>query len=516
MLAELLSGYDEIEKEYLVLGFTHGFFLDCDKTSENISQGNHHSIHEHPESAENLISKELQEGRIAGPFDEQPFDKFHISPIKLQPKKNGSFRLIQNLSSPYDENSINYHISEENSTVSYASIQDAISIIQFLGPNCFMAKSDIKSAFRLIPINPADYPKLGFMYNNQFYYDKCLAQGCSSSCRIFERFSTALEWILQNKFGVKHSCHVLDDFLFLAITGQECGIFLEAWKKLCTLLNIPLALDKTFDPAQIMIFLGIELSTIEMMARLPIDKLEAYREQLQELLHSRTVKLKNMQSAIGILQFSTSVIIPGKAFVRRLIDTTIGISVPYHYVTITPEAKKDIKMWHTFFAHHNGKTLFISQTQDSVTLNLYSDASKKACAATFGDQWFVIPFPPTWSEKNIAFLEFFPILIAIEIFGLKMANKNIKMHCDNKAVVEVINKQSCKEKEIMALMRKMVLVVMQYNIKFTAAHIPGKINHLPDALSRLQVTPQLLRKHGMQAQPTKVPARLTPQNFKVI
>ena len=179
--------------------------------------------------ADELISRELAAGRIEGPFDEQPFESLHISPIKLQPKKSGGFRLILNLSAPYDSDSINFHISDENSKVSYASIQDAIAIIQSLGPKCFMAKSDIKSAFRLIPIHPDDYSKLGFKYMGKFYYDRCLAQGCSSSCRIFERFSTALEWILNNKLGVKHSCHILDDFLFLAHNYCECKSFLETW-----------------------------------------------------------------------------------------------------------------------------------------------------------------------------------------------------------------------------------------------------------------------------------------------
>ena len=498
----------------MVQGFTHGFFIDSDKVCDNTSLGNHHSIIEHSQAAADLIQKELDAGRIAGPFNEKPFDNFHISPIKLQPKKSGGFRLIQNLSAPYDENSINHHISEENSKVTYASIQDAISIIQDLGQNCYMAKSDIKSAFRLIPINPAEYPKLGFKYNNKYYYDLCLAQGCSSSCKIFERFSTALEWILRNKFNVKHTCHVLDDFLFLALVYSECKGYLEAWKNLCRLLNISLALDKTFDPSQIMIFLGIEISTIEMMARLPEYKLISYRLQLQELMHSRTVKLRDMQSAIGILQFSTSVITPGKAFVRRLIDTTLGITKPFHYVTISPEAKKDISMWYTFFSHHNGKTIFIQNFQNSETLNLYSDASKQACAATFKDQWLVIPFPESWSQKNIAYLEFYPILIALELFGINMSNQDITIHCDNKAVCQIINKQSCKDPPIMTLVRKMVLVVMQYNIKFRAIHLPGSKNYLNDKLSRLQVTPQLLKKYGLRPQPVKVPNRLMPANFK--
>jgi hypothetical protein len=170
-------------------------------------------------------------------------------------------------------------------------------------------------------------------------------------------------------------------------------------------------------------------------------------------------------------------------------------------------------MWYNFFSHHNGKTLFLTHGNNSETLNLHSDASKKACAATFLDQWFVISFPDSWSDRNIAFLEFYPILVAIDIFGIRIANQSITFHCDNKAVVEIINKQSSKDADIMILMRKLVMVTMQYNIKFKAVHVPGKLNFLPDALSRLQVTPHLLKKHHMQAHPVKVPSRLMPASF---
>ena len=93
----------------------------------------------------------------------------------------------------------------------------------------------------------------------------------------------------------------------------------------------------------------------------------------------------------------------------------------------------------------------------------------------------------TGNKKNIANLEFYPIVVAVQMFGIKLANKHINFHCDNKAVVQVINKQSCKDPKLMKLTRHLVLTSMQYNIKFSASHIPGEINHLPDALSRLQM-----------------------------
>ena len=60
-----------------------------------------------------------------------------------------------------------------------------------------MAKTDVKSAFRIIPIHPADYSLLGLKWDNIFY---------------FEAFSTALEWLSIHHLGACAVLHILDDF----------------------------------------------------------------------------------------------------------------------------------------------------------------------------------------------------------------------------------------------------------------------------------------------------------------
>ena len=68
-----------------------------------------------------------------------------------------------------------------------------------------------------------------------------------------------------------------------------------------------------------------------------------------------------------------------------------------------------------------------------------------------------------------------------------MRNHSILFFTDNEALVHVINKQSCRDKVLMVLVRKLMLVCLEYNILFKAKHIPGTHNILADSLSRLQV-----------------------------
>ena len=93
----------------------------------------------------------------------------------------GDFRLIQHLSFPSGA-SVNDSIPSSFSSVQYATIDHAIDLIRSLGRGSFLAKTDIKHAFRIIPISPRDYDLLGICWEGKYYYDRCMPMGCASSC----------------------------------------------------------------------------------------------------------------------------------------------------------------------------------------------------------------------------------------------------------------------------------------------------------------------------------------------
>ena len=117
--------------------------------------------------AEEKIQKEVSLGRVAGPFSQPPFPTLQVSSLGLVPKKDGDYRLIHHLS--YPENaSINYFIDSEQSSVKYSTIDAAAAIIAKLGRGNYLAKTDIKSAFRLLPVNNSAFDLLGFQFNHAF------------------------------------------------------------------------------------------------------------------------------------------------------------------------------------------------------------------------------------------------------------------------------------------------------------------------------------------------------------
>jgi hypothetical protein len=470
---------------------------------------------ENPTIISNNLAEEVKKGRTAGPFASPPFKNFQVSPIGLVPKKHSEkFRTIFHLSFPKSgTSSINYFIDKDEFSLQYITIDNAIEAIQSFGPNCFMAKTDIESAFRLFPVHPEDWELLGMYWNQQYYFDKVLPFGLRSAPFIFNQLSDAIEWILKNKCAISFVCHMLDDFLIIEPgstdnpPGSLCNASLSSMLITFKNLNIPISLPKTEGPSQVIQFMGIILDTNSMEARLPQDKVERIQTALDSFQHRKSTTLQELQSLIGTLNFACKVIPPGRPFLQRMIHLTRGVSKPHHHIKLNSGFYKDIEMWKLFIFQWNGVGMFMSRHWDtSDSLSLFTDASGTlGYGGLFDNAWFQSRWLPCQqlSQPGISILwqELFAINIACHLWGPHWACKRIQFHCDNQGVVDVINSKRSKIPRVMDLIRDLTLCTLKHNFYFRAVHIPGKINEIADSLSRFQMD----RFHRLAPQASSTP-----------
>ncbi|XP_045196576.2 uncharacterized protein LOC123551595 isoform X1 [Mercenaria mercenaria] len=206
----------------LLEGFTNGFRLQYQGPRVPTSCQNLISVRKNPALAYEKVRKEVQLGRIAGPFKEKPFPNLRQSTIGLVPKKDGSSRLIHHLSYPQGS-SLNDFIDPASSSVHYTSIDRVVEAVVTLGRSCEMAKVDIKSAFRLLPVHKDDFELLGFQLGGVYFEDKALLMGCAISCCLWEKFATFLQWLVRYKSKSESLFHYLDDYICLACSNSgEC------------------------------------------------------------------------------------------------------------------------------------------------------------------------------------------------------------------------------------------------------------------------------------------------------
>lgn len=515
-LSDLLQDYPREEHNFLIKGFQEGFRIPFTGTKQTLICKNHKSAMDNPMMVDQKLESELKAGRIKGPFDTPPVAGMRLSPIGLIPKKQpGCFRLIQDLSSPKGE-SVNDGIPKEHCSVQYETLDIVISYVLQCGPGALVSKTDIKDAFRICPIHPDSQPLLGFTWKNKFYMDSCLPMGLSFSCQLFERFSRALQWIMQRHYNVKFISHILDDFMIITVAKPEEGQRqLEKFMSMAKTINLPIKEEKTCLPSSCVIVHGIELDSKASEVRLPSDKQQKARDLLADIAYKRRVTLHTLQSLIGFLNFACKVVVPGRPFLRRLIDLTVGLEKPYHHVSLDADARADIAAWQLFMEDYNGKCLMLDyQWQNSQKLHMYSDAAGGVGYGAFlGTRWFVDTWPSNWLKLGITFMELYPIVTAVVAWAEILKNKCVLFHTDNEAVAQIVNKLTSKHPAVMVLVRKLIVTCMSHNILFKAVHIRGLYNSVADALSRLDFQRVKKLAPWLDKSPTPIPQALQPQNF---
>ena len=232
-----------------------------------------------------------------------------------------------------------------------------------------------------------------------------------------------------------------------------------SFKPYATNIGIPLASEKTCGPATTLSFAGIELDTIKSEARLPT-------EQIAKCVQSKT-------------QNAGSYFVSVKKF--------------------SPQNGGHVR---TFCAKANGNFLRKSKMADYCQIGPLSRDRARILYLIILWKW-----PNQWLHRNIAILEFYPIVLSVCLWGHKIQNHRILFFTDNESLVHVI-----KKKSRMFFVRKLVLACLKYNILFKAKHIPGIHNKLADCLSRFQVqTFKQLAPVHMNRFPTDIPPHLLPR-----
>ena len=115
----------------------------------------------------------------------------------------------------------------------------------------------------------------------------------------------------------------------------------------------------TYKCTTVITICGIEVDSIQMECRLPLDKIQKINNLLCKVQHKKKISLRKLQSLIGLLNFACLVLCPGRAFLRRLIDLTKKVSNPFYLIRLTCEARAYLQVWKMFMSGFTGKSIFL-------------------------------------------------------------------------------------------------------------------------------------------------------------
>jgi hypothetical protein len=483
------------------------------------------SANESPTTLSADICAQFNKGQL-GKLTTLP-PKFISSPLGLVPKSDSTWRRIHHLSHPTG-NSVNDHIPQEWGTLTYTTFDQALQLVAEAGVGSTLVKRDLADAFRHIPVSPQDWWLLGFRWEDTWWYDKFLPFGLRTSPFIFDLFSRGLKWILQHELGWTAVLHYLDDFLAVLAPHLDAAQYAADFDSLCTDLGFTVKHKKSYAGTRTD-FLGLEIDTAAMEARLPSEKHAKALLLVRTYLRRRSITLLELQSLIGFLSFAAKVVPLGRPFLRRLYNALSCYSASPHHPRarrITPQMKEDLRWWLAFLPQWSGISI-IRPTREEVFI--WTDAAGRKGIGGYllramdeplhllePKHAFSARIPRHYRDKHINAKEMMAALKAIELWGPRfLEGKRFFLFIDNTAVFGGLTKHSIRG-EAMAPLRKLLLLAAALDIELVPRWIPTAENTLADALSRHEwrkiadISPMLtqaaLRTRTLSSLPTLPPA----------
>ena len=498
---------DRAFAHYICNGLRWGFRIGFDHSSPlKSASSNMVSAHLHPEVVTAYLQKQLSLGRMLGPFNSTEVQQpVHINRFGVIPKghNTGKWRLITDLSFPHGL-SVNDGINSSLCSLCYTTVDDIAAEVATLGKDALIAKVDIESAYRLLPVHPHDRLLQAVQWDGQIYIDPMQPFGLRSAPKIFNAVADALHWYLQQS-GIAMVYHYLDDFILVGPPRSPiCSQSLAILDDVCASLRIPMAAHKREGPATCLSVLGIIIDSADGQLRLPADKLNRLNTLLSEWGDKKACTRKELESLIGLLNHACKVVRSGRSFLRRMID--LLHAVPQHQRTIRLNTgfRSDLVWWRTFLGEWNGIS-FLPTPDQLPTLELTSDASGSwDCGAWHLRAWFQLPWDAQSQSLSIAEKELIPIILACAMWGKSWCGHRVICHCDNQVVVACLRSRTSKVKGIMHLLRCLVFVEARHRCSLHPTYINTKLNHLADDLSRGNSASFLSKVPGMDLQPTPV------------
>lgn len=472
----------------------YGFPLGCTNADLSLTYStkcrNHKGARDFPNEVREYLESEVFNGSVLGPFKKIPFNSGVIlSPLNTVPKKDSvERRIILDCSFPKGH-ALNDVIAkdeylEEKVNLVYPKVDDLVELIKIKGQGCWLFKKDLRKAYRQIFIDPGEYHKVGYKFQNHLYFDSVLSMGLRSSAQICQRVTNAITYMMF-KIGVS-ILNYLDD-LAGAEKKDRVDIAYQLLESILAKLGISESTDKACPPATRMLFVGVLFDTVKMTLEICPGRLQEIQVLVSEWLKKSNASRKELQSLLGKLSFVSSCVRPGRIFVQRLLTFLRSIfSQPEQRFTLPEYIKGDLRWWQVYLPKYNGVSMMFIENWSQPDEILATDSCLNGCGGVLGSEYFHSKFPSFIQEQNLHInaLELLTIVVALKVWGSKLRGRRIMVLCDNISSCLVLNKGITRCQFMQTCLREICYLSAVFEFEIRAKHIKGVENRLPDLLSR--------------------------------
>ncbi len=362
------------------------------------------------------------------------------------------------------------------------------SIIKCIQPQDWFAAIDLKDAYFHVSILLRHRPFLWFAFEGRAWQYRVLPFGLSLSPRVFTKVVEGALTPLR-EVGVR-ILNYLVDWLILAQSREQLGDHRDLvrvnWEK------------SKLSPVQRISFLGVELDSVSMTARLMEERAQAVLNCLSSFRGRNVVPLKQFQRLLGHMASSAAVTPLGLLHMRPL-QHWLHSRVPRWAwsrgtlrVGISQQCCRSLSPW-TYLAFLRAG---VPLEQVSWHTVVTTDASSTGWGATCNGQ----AASGLWTGPRLLWhincLELWAVHLALRQFRPLLLGKHVLVRTDNTAAVSYINRLGGIWSHRMSQLACHLLLWSHTQFKsLRAVHIPGQLNRAADAFSRQLTFPGEWRLH---------------------
>ena len=103
-------------------------------------------------------------------------------------------------------------------------VDQVIHLVLQFSRGALMAKCNVKSAYRNVPVHPSDHYLLGTKWRNQYYVDLALPFDLHSAPCFLNLIPDTVEWILVHSYHIPALLYYLDNLITNALPAPLSGL----------------------------------------------------------------------------------------------------------------------------------------------------------------------------------------------------------------------------------------------------------------------------------------------------
>ena len=392
----------------------------------------------------------------------------------------------------------------------------------------WMAKCDLKWAYRSVGINPDQYALTGLQWHFEgdtqptTLVDTTFCFGARKSPAHFNRITKAIKRMMVRR---GYQCSVfLDDFLIYEESFAKCAASLQTLIALLRSLGFRINWKKVCDPCQTIVYLGVEISTTENKLSLDPAKTNQLLQDISAMTQRKRVSKKQVQIMAGKLSWASTVHCWGRAYMSSLFRAIRQLNKSDHKMIVTTAMQEDLQWWLSCLqTSQHCRAIWPDEAQ---TIAIATDASLVGGGGflpTTGDfvyaNWALDR--PDIANTHINVKELAMIGEALTRWAPMFPGHHFCVQTDNVTAAHHVNKGYAKGYLPSKILKNIATIAHGYQITISAYYLPGIRNEIPDSVSRLHSRSQFARLSALLSslcgpvghQTYYLPMHMSPASF---